>query len=109
VIITLEQLNVRTTLLSVVAVVIIATLALTLALAFGMGNRELARHIMAGFHVKESFTPGQKLTVRHHTGRLVSIRAVNSIIETDAGRVSIPNDVLISEEVVIISEHEDIA
>lgn len=104
IIITLNQLDIRTTLLTAVAIIIVAALALALALAFGLGNRELARYIMAGFHVKEAFEVGQTVTVRGHTGRLVKIGSVNAIIETEQGQVSIPNDMLISEEVLIVTE-----
>ena len=109
VVLALEQLNLKTTLLNVILVVLIAAFSLALALAFGLGNRELARHIMAGFHVKEIFSPGQKVTVRSHTGRLVSIGAATSILETETGRISIPNDILLSEEVLIAPEDEDAA
>lgn len=109
VILALEQLNLKTSLLNVILVVLIAAFSLALALAFGLGNRELARHIMAGFHVKELFSPGQRLTVRNHTGRLVSIGAATSILETETGRISIPNDILLNEEVLIASADEDTA
>jgi small-conductance mechanosensitive channel len=109
VILALEQLNIQTTLLVALAVILVATIALTLGLAFGMGNRELARNIMAGFHAKEMFNPGQTLTIRNHTGRLVSIGPVASVLETENGRVSIPNQALVNEEVLIAPGDEDAA
>ncbi|UCC85746.1 MAG: mechanosensitive ion channel [Anaerolineales bacterium] len=99
VILALEQLGVETTLLTTVAIALIAATALALALAFGLGSREVARNIMAGFHASEEFTLGQSLTVRGHTGRLVHIGTVKSVIETEAGRVSLPNSALVEEEV----------
>lgn len=107
IIITLNQLDIQTTLLTAVTIIIVAALALALALAFGLGNRELAKYITAGFHVKEAFEVGQIVTVRGHTGRLVKIGSVNAIIETEQGQVSIPNDMLISEEVLIATEPEE--
>ena len=101
IILTLDQLNLNTSLLSAIALVIIAAIALALGLAFGLGNRSLARSIMAGFHAKEMFTPGQTLTVRNHTGRLASIGSTKSILETEMGQVTIPNEALISEDVLI--------
>jgi small-conductance mechanosensitive channel len=109
VILALEQLNIQTTLLVALAIILVTTIALTLGLAFGLGNRELARNIMAGFHAKEMFTPGQTLTIRDHTGRLVSIGPVASLLETEAGRVSLPNQALVNEEVLIALGDEDAA
>lgn len=106
VILALEQLGVETTLLITVTIALISATALALALAFGFGNRELARNIMAGFHAKDEFAPGQNLTVRGYSGRLVSIGSTKSVIETDAGRVSLPNFILMDEEVLITPEGE---
>lgn len=106
VILALEQLGVETTLLTTVTIALIAATALALSLAFGLGNRELARNIMAGFHAKEEFTLGQNVTVRHYNGRLVSIGSIKSVIETEKGRVSLPNFILTDEAVVIDQEVE---
>lgn len=107
IILALEQLRIQTTLLIALAIILVAAVALALGLAFGLGNRELARNIMAGFHAKEMFTPDQILTVRNHTGRLVSIGPATSLLETKAGQVSIPNEVLVNEEVLIAPEDEE--
>jgi len=61
VILALEQLGVQTPLLTAAAVAVIAATALGVAVAFGLGSRELARNIMAGFHAKDEFAPGQNL------------------------------------------------
>ncbi len=102
VILAMEQLGVETTLLVTASIAVIAASALALALAFGLGNRELARNIMAGFHVREEFKPGQQLTVGRHQGRLLSIGPVKSVLETAEGQVSLPNAALIDEAVIVV-------
>ncbi len=106
VILAIEQLGVETALLVDVAVVIVAASALALAISFGIGSRELARNVMAGFQAKEDFSPGQELQVRQHRGRLVRIGPVKSELEIADGRVSIPNLALVEEEVVIVQGEE---
>ncbi len=103
IILALEQLGVRTTLLTTAVTALIGATALALALAFGIGSRELARSIMAGFHAKEVFSEGQRLNVRGRTGRLVSIGPVKAVLETEAGSLSVPNFFLTEEEVTILS------
>ncbi len=103
-ILAMEQLGVETTLLVTASIAVITAAALALALAFGLGNRELARNIMAGFHVREEFKTGQLLTVGRHQGRLLSIGPVKSVLETGDGQVSLPNAALIDEAVVVSSE-----
>jgi hypothetical protein len=40
--------------------------------------------------------------VRDHRGQLLSIGPVKAILDTEAGRVSLPNSVFTEEEVVIL-------
>lgn len=103
-ILALGELGMETTLLVATTSILIASLAVILAVSFGWGSRGLARSIMAGFHVRDEFTIGQQLTVRSHTGRLVSIGPLKSLLETDAGLVSLPNHILVEEEVIILDE-----
>jgi len=105
----LEQLGVETTLLVSTATALVAAVALALAVAFGWGSRELARNIMAGFHAREEFIAGQKLTVRGHSGRLIGIGAIRTRLETEEGLVSLPNSVLTDEEVVILPDDGEAA
>jgi small-conductance mechanosensitive channel len=101
IILALEQLGIETNLLTIAASAIIGALAIALALAFGLGSRDLARNIMAGYHARDSFLPGQRLTFAGRTGRLVLIGTVKFILETEAGLVSLPNITLIEEEVTV--------
>ncbi len=98
-ILALNELGVETTILTTIIIVIVAAVAFGLALAFGLGNRNLAHGIMAGFHAREEFTPGQMLTVGDYSGRLVSIGAAKVLLESSEGQVSLPNVVLLSEVV----------
>lgn len=106
-ILALEQLQVQTTLLIAAAIAIIAATALTLALSFGLGNRELAHNILAGFHAKDAFKIGQQLVIKNRSGRLVRIGTVKTVIETDAGLLSLPNSVLTDEEVTIVPDRTE--
>jgi small-conductance mechanosensitive channel len=99
IILSLDELGVQTTILTTIIIITIGAVGLGLALAFGLGNRDLAHSIMAGFHAREEFNPGQQLTVGDHTGRLVRIGATKALIDTDDGQVSVPNIVLLNEVV----------
>lgn len=102
-ILALGQLGVETTLLTTVTTVLVTALALALALAFGLGSRDLARNIMAGFHLRELFAEGQHLRVGAHEGPLVRIGAVKSTVETDEGLVTLANAMLVEEEVTVVA------
>lgn len=101
-ILALGQLGIQTDLLSTVTIVLITAIALALALAFGIGSRDVARNIMAGMHVKESYPVGQTVKVRDVSGKVASVGTVKTVIETDNGLVSLPNTTLIDEEVTVL-------
>ena len=106
IILALGQLGIQTDLLTIAASALVVATTLALALAFGFGSRDLARNIMAGYHAKEAFQEGQQLNVRNHSGQLVSIGTVKSIIKTNEGMVSLPNSVLTEEEVTVLEPGE---
>ncbi len=108
VVLALGQLGLDTTLLIVAATVLLASAALALTLAFGLGSRDLARNIMAGLYVREEFAIGQKLEVGDFLGRLKSIGPSKSVLETEPGLVSVPNSVLLEMAVTIISEERKV-
>jgi len=104
-ILALEQLGIETTLLISTALALIGATALALALGFGIGSRELARNIMSGYHVKDAFEPGQQISVREYSGEILAVGPVKTTLRTDAGRITLPNAVLI-EEAVVIADRE---
>ena len=108
-ILAMEQLNLETRLLSTIAVIVIGAVALAMGLAFGLGSRGLAQSIMAGFHAREAFKPGQRLAIRDYTGQLVRIDAAQAVLETEAGYVSLPNTALLEEEVLVLDGVEEVA
>ena len=104
IILAMEQLNLETRLLSAIAIIVIGAIALAMGLAFGLGSRKLAHSIMAGFHAREVFQPGQRLAIRQYTGELVRINAAQAVLETEDGYVSLPNTALLEEEVLVLDE-----
>lgn len=107
-ILALDELGVQTTILTTIIIVTVAAIAFGLALAFGLGNRQLAHSIMAGFHAREEFNPGQTLTVGDHSGQLVRIGATKTLLETSDGQISLPNVALITEVVRLRPEDKPI-
>ena len=106
IILALDELGVQTTILTTIIIVTVAAAAFALALAFGLGNRHLAHSIMAGFHAREEFSPGQTLTVGDYSGRLVRIGATKTLLEASEGQISLPNVALLNEVVRLRTQDE---
>jgi small-conductance mechanosensitive channel len=85
-----------------VELAVLAVFAVTVALAFGLGGRDLARQVTAGRSIAESFEPGQTISVAGVRGRIVSLQRAAALVESDDGRrVRIPNHLLLESIVTV--------
>lgn len=101
-IIALAQLGVSTIILTVLAGVAAGGVVLTIALALGLGGRELARELSAGRYVAGSFQVGQEVTIRGHRGEIVAIEGASTVLgAADGVRVRIPNHLFLESDVVV--------
>lgn len=103
-IIALGQLGVPTAILTVLAGIAAAGMALTAALAFGLGGRDLARQMSAGRYVGTAFRVGQEITIRGHRGQIVAIEGASTVLGTENGAtVRIPNHLFLESDVLVHS------
>lgn len=107
-ILALAELGIPTSILTVLAAVAAAGVALTGALAFGLGGRELARDMSAGRYVGSAFSVGQEITIRGHRGQIVAIEGASTVLDTANGAsVRIPNHLFLESDVLVHSRRED--
>jgi len=99
------QLQIETALFNhVVEIILIATGA-ALALALGLGTRDIAKHIVAGSYIRELYKPGISLSVGEDNGTLQDVGTVITRIKTLEGRmIYIPNSHLIE---AVVHEREN--
>jgi len=96
----LAQVGVPTQVLLVLVAVLLAGAAATLALAFGIGGREMAREVSARRYVEGAFRVGEEITVSDVRGTIAIIEATATVLETaDGDRVRVPNSRLIADVV----------
>ena len=99
-ILALGQLGVPTAVLIMAAGVLLGGVALTAALAFGLGSRGVVGHVSAGRYLSGAFEVGQVIAVGDVRGRVVELGRAATVLETDAGRrVRIPNGLLLDSVV----------
>jgi small-conductance mechanosensitive channel len=107
-ILALAQLGIPTGILTVLAAVAAAGVALTAALAFGLGGRELARNVSAGRYVGSAFTVGEEITIRGHRGQILAIEGASTVLGVDNGAsVRIPNHLFLESDVLLHSRREE--
>ena len=94
------QLEVKTELLNNVIGIVLISVGLAVALALGLGSRDLASQILAGIYVRELYQVGQQIEVGEVTGQIEEIGTVKTTVVTaDGGLVSLANRVLLEQRV----------
>jgi small-conductance mechanosensitive channel len=95
------QVGVSADILILVIAIILAAVAGTFAIAFGLGGREVARSLNAGRFVRGAFDVGQTIRVGELRGRILAIDPDATVISTEEGRVRVPNHMLLESVVTI--------
>ncbi|AMK32007.1 MULTISPECIES: mechanosensitive ion channel family protein [Pseudomonas] len=96
----ISQLEVKTDLLNHVIVIGLITVGLAIALAMGLGSREIAGQILAGIYVRELYQVGQQVRIGEVEGHIEEIGTVKTTLLTDEGElVSLSNRELLEQRV----------
>lgn len=96
----ISQLEIKTDLLNHVIVIALITVGLAVALAMGLGSRDIAGQILAGIYVRELYQVGQHVQVGEVEGYIEEIGTVKTTVMTGEGElVSLSNRVLLAEKV----------
>jgi len=81
-------------------VIALITVGLAVALAMGLGSRDIAGQILAGIYVRELYQVGQQVRVGDLEGHIEEIGTVKTTVVTEEGEwVSVSNRVLLAEKV----------
>jgi small-conductance mechanosensitive channel len=96
------QIAVSTAILMVLIGILLAAAAGTVALAFGLGGREVAREISAGRYLRDAYNPGQRIRLGDVEGEIVGVETAVTVLRTDAGdTVRVPNNTLLGSIVTV--------
>lgn len=94
------QLELEIDILNQAITIVLMSVGLASAIAFGFGARGTAANIIAGTYVREMYQEDDTVKVGGIEGRIVSIGSVKTIVETSGGEeVSLPNGELVTTAV----------
>lgn len=91
VIIVVQQLGLDTSLLNTTFINLLTLAVAGLALAFGLGGKDVARNVLAGHYAREMFSMGDQLVIDGEVGTLSAIGTLNAEIDLGDDRLVIPN------------------
>jgi small-conductance mechanosensitive channel len=95
------QAGVATGPLTAIAGVLLGAVAITLALAFGLGSREIARALSSGRYARADFEVGQTIRIDDLRGTIVRIDSASTTLRTGDDTVRVPNSLLVERVVVV--------
>jgi small-conductance mechanosensitive channel len=87
--------------LTSIAVVLLGAIAITLALAFGLGAREIARSLTSGRYARADFEIGQTIRVGEMRGEIVRSDGAATTLKAGDDTIRIPNSILVERIVVV--------
>jgi len=101
VIVVLEQLGIDASIMTTVFTNVITIIIAGVALAFGLGGRDVARNVLAGYYAREQFLLGDLVEIDGETGVLEGIGTLNSELRIGEQRLVIPNTYLTERAVKV--------
>lgn len=94
------QVALSTAFVAMVVMIVVAGLAATLAIAFGLGGRDMARALSAGRYVRAAHAVGQTISVGDISGEVRAIESTATVLRTaDGDEVRVPNHLLLDQVV----------
>ena len=98
----LAQVGVPVAVLMLIVAIVLAAVALTFSLAFGIGGQSMAREVSARRYVEGAYEVGQDISLGGVRGRIAAIEATSTILETTGGdRLRVPHSQLVDTVVRI--------
>jgi small-conductance mechanosensitive channel len=101
VIVVLQQMGIESQLLTDIFLYVIVILLAGLALAFGLGGRDVVRNVLAGFYAREMFALGDTISFEGADGTLEAIGTINAEIDRGGERILVPNTYLTENRVTV--------
>ena len=90
----------KTELLNNVIAIVLISVGAAVALALGLGSRDIAGQILAGIYVRELYAVGQQIQIGEIEGQIEEIGTVKTTLLTDEGElVSLSNRILLEQHV----------
>lgn len=97
VVIGIDQMGINVTFLVVIVGVTLGMIFGGMALAFGLGSRQVVANILAAHYARQMYQIGDSITIGALHGRIEQITTVSVVLETAQGRCHVPTALFLSE------------
>ncbi|MBU0750861.1 MAG: mechanosensitive ion channel [Gammaproteobacteria bacterium] len=97
-----EQIGIKVTFLVILAAAAGIALVGAVALALSLGAREYVANLIGGHYLRQRYSVGQHILVTGHEGRILELTDTTVVLETAAGRTSLPAKVFNEQAIVLL-------
>jgi len=97
----LSQLEIAPAIVNTLWTAIIGMVAVTLALAFGLGARDAAGSVATGQLIKAEIRPGMQIGVDGQGGTVEQVGTVYTTLRTPSGQIKVPNAELARQTILV--------
>jgi small-conductance mechanosensitive channel len=97
-----DQIGIRVTFLAIFAASIGAVVAGGVALAVGLGARDYVANLIGAHYLRQAFAVGQTIRAGGYQGRILEITALNVVLETAEGRVTLPGRIYNEHPIAVL-------
>lgn len=102
VIIGLDQIGIEVSFLITLLAITMSAILGSLALALGMGSKNLVSNLISGHHIQKAYKPGQKVRFGNTEGVILELTPVSIILSTNEGRMTVPAKIFHAEPSLLI-------
>jgi small-conductance mechanosensitive channel len=97
VVVGIDQMGINITFLIVIVAIILGTIFGGLALAFGLGAKNVVNNVLAAHYVRLSYQIGDTVEFNNIKGRIIQITNVGIVVEHDGRQIHIPTSFFLTQ------------
>lgn len=101
-----DQIGIKVTFLVVLVAALAFAVAGGIALSLSLGSREYVANLIGGHQLRKTFEIGQRIQVAGFDGRILDLTAVSVVLDTQAGRVTVPAKICNEQAIVLVEEKQ---
>lgn len=98
----LKKVGIETSIIDQVLTIVITVFLSAMALAYGLGAKEVMRNMISGFFSKKKYQIGQSIQIGEIRGKIVDIDSISVTVKTTEEIVVIPAKTIVEEQIKII-------
>ena len=105
VVVGIDQMGINVTFLIVIVAIILGMVFGGLALAFGLGAKNVVNNVLAAHYVRQTYQIGDTVEFNNLKGHIVQITNVSIVVENNRGQSFIPTSLFLTEQSTRVEDH----